>query len=216
MKASTFYPLGFTAHTISVFGASEMFPSNIIPAEFKHAPSPPPASTLVRASKRQEITMELRFPSKEVPPGGWLTELREMRGRVWYAAGRRPSFLMPDGSFCDSDPADLEAFHIIARSAGRAVGCARVMPLVNAHSTTLSSAIGVDRLEAIVRDLGTTWNRVCEASRWAVVPEFQDQLDRRLVAASWAVARSLSMEWAFVMAGTRDCQDNAFMVKKLG
>jgi hypothetical protein len=188
-----------------------VLPTNVIPAEADYTPSLLRGSSLARSPERHQIAMELRIPSNEVPPGGWLQELREMRGRICYAAARHPSFLMPDGSFCDSDPADLEAFHVIARSGGRAVGCARVLPLANAHSSMISTAIGGDRLESVLKALGTTSNKVCEASRWIVLPEFRGQLGRRLVAASWAVARWLSMEWAFVLACTRDCQDRALI-----
>jgi hypothetical protein len=68
-------------------------------------------------------------------------------------------------------------------------------------------AIGEERLASILWDLGVTRERACEASRWVVVPEFRGELGPRIVAASWAVARWLSMDVAFVMAGTRQRQD---------
>jgi hypothetical protein len=34
-------------------------------------------------------------------------------------------------SFFDGDPADLHAYHIVARLRGRAIGCSRIVPLAN-------------------------------------------------------------------------------------
>ena len=96
----------------------------------------------------------------------WLSELREMRGRVCYEEGHRPFFLLSDGKFCDSDLADLSAYHIITRLEGRVVGCARILPLTNGQQSTLLSTIGKDRFEEILSRIGTTRTRSCEASRW--------------------------------------------------
>ena len=139
----------------------------------------------------------------------WLAEVREMRGRVLYDRGRRPSFLKANGNFEDVDEFDLNAYHVIALSKGRPVGCARLVPLASIQSGVVSSAIGEELITTLLHELGTTRERVCEASRWVVVPEFRGELGSRMVAASWAVARWLSMEIAFVMAGTRQKQDLA-------
>jgi hypothetical protein len=160
--------------------------------------------------------MELRFPSNGRPEGAstdWLEEVREMRGRVCYEERRRPWFLMPDGRFRDSDPYDLRALHIVARSGDLVLGCARLMPLANAHRGTISSSLANINIQfdSILRDLGVAKDRVCEASRWVVLPEFRGKLGRSLVAASWAVACWLSMEFAFVLAGTRERQDVALI-----
>jgi hypothetical protein len=168
-------------------------------------------------SGRLPVSMELRFLDRQVsggsgtPSPAWLAEVREMRARVWYGQGRRPSFQRADGSFDDSDAVDLRAFHLVARCGDQAVGCARVTPLVNIRSGVVSSLIGERRFETILRERGTDRERVCEASRWAVLPEFRGDLGPRLVAATWAVARWLSMDVAFVMAGTRQKQDLALI-----
>jgi len=71
------------------------------------------------------------------------------------------------------------------------------MPLANANYSMIVSTLGGHRFDAVLRALGAARDRVGEASRWAVLPEFRGQLGRSLVAASWAAARSLSIEWAF-------------------
>jgi len=168
------------------------------------------------AAGRTSLGMELRFLDEHgadrtsTSPPAWLSEVREMRGRVFYDQGRRPFFRFADGSFHDSDPADLHAYHVIARSQGHAVGCARVMPLA-VELGFLSFTIGVERFDRILRDLGTTQERACEAGRWAVVREWRGGLGHRIVAASWAVARWLGFDVAFVLAFTCEKQDLALI-----
>lgn len=134
-----------------------------------------------------------------------------MRGRVCYEEGHRPFFRLPDGKFCDPDPADFGAYHMIVRSDGRAVGCARILPLTDGQPSALLSTLGKDRFEEILSRMGTTRDRTCEASRWLVVPECRKGLGLRIVAASWAIAQWLSFETAFVLAGTRQKQDCALI-----
>jgi hypothetical protein len=168
------------------------------------------------ASRRTSLPIELRFLDQQavdrprIMPPAWLTEVREMRGKIFYDQGRRPFYRLPDGSFHDSDPADLYAYHVIARSQGRAVGYARVMPL-EVPLGFISSIIGIERFEHILRDLGTTQEHACEAARWAVVPEWRGGLGHRIVAASWAVARWLGFDVAFVLACTCEKQDLALI-----
>jgi hypothetical protein len=134
-----------------------------------------------------------------------------MRGAVFYDHGHRPSFRQADGSFFDGDEVDLKAYHIIARSHGRAVGCSRVMPLGDSGMSTIENAVGEQQFQNILRDLGTTRERTYEASRWTVVPECRGELGPRMVAASWVVARWLDAEVALVLAGTRQKQDLALV-----
>ena len=54
-------------------------------------------------------------------------------------------------------------------------------------------------------------DRVCEASRWMVMPGFRGHLGRSLAAALWAASRWLSMDWAIALAGTRNRQDVALI-----
>jgi hypothetical protein len=161
-------------------------------------------------------SIELRFHGQdrgEIAPASfndWLAEVREMRARVLYDQGRRPFFRAADGGFDDPDPVDLDAYHIVARSQARAVGYARVVPLA-AESGFISFTIGEQRFERILRDIGTTRERACEAARWAVVPEWRGELGPHLVAASWAVARWLAVDTAFVLACTSGKQDLALI-----
>jgi hypothetical protein len=165
--------------------------------------------------RRTSLPIELRFLGQQavdlarIMPPAWLAEVCEMRGRVCYDQGRRLSFQKTNGSFEDADEVDLNAYNVIARSQSRPVGCARVALLAGIRSGVVSCAIGEERITTLLRELGTTRERACEASRWVVVPEFRGELGPRIVAASWAVARWLCMEVAFVMAGTRQKQDLA-------
>lgn len=161
--------------------------------------------------------MELRFVEMQdanyVPASDptWLSEVREMRGRFCYDQGHRPSFRTTNGRFEEADTLDFSAYHVIARSLGKAVGCARLVPLAKVRSGVISSAIGFERFSGILRELGATRENTAEASRWIVVPEFRGGMGPRIVAAAWAVSRWLSLEFVFVMAGTRQRQDLALI-----
>ena len=173
-----------------------------------------PASSIHRS-----FTFELKFldpqerdlglNSYAIP--GWLAEAREMRACVFYDDGRRPFFRMNNGSFGDPDPVDIEAYHIIARSDGRMVGCARIVPPTSLLTGFIASTIGRHRFEAILREFGADRVGVCEASRWVVAPECRGTLGSRIVAASWTAARWLSYEKAFVLACTCQKQDLALI-----
>jgi hypothetical protein len=171
---------------------------------------------LINAKGRTSPIMELRFVDEHgadrtsISVSAWLAEVREMRGRVFYEEGRRTFFRLADGSFHDSDPADLHAYHVIARSQGHAVGCARVLPL-DVGLGYISFTIGIERLEHILQDLGVTRGHACEAARWAVVREWRGGLGPRIVAASWAVARWLGFDVALVLSCTCEKQDLALI-----
>lgn len=158
-----------------------------------------------------ELLVRRHASSKDTPIENWLTELREMRGRIAYELGRRPWFRKDDDSFEDADTLDLFAYHIIARSGGQAVGCARVILFREVDSSTVSSIVGEKRFECLLRDLGTTREQACECSRWIVAPGHRGELGRRIVAATWAVCRQLSAQVAFVLAGTHQKQDLALI-----
>ena len=164
------------------------------------------------------ITFELKYPecrhfelTMDLAPPDWLVELRHMRGRVLYDEQLRPSFRRPDGSFDDPDPADLSAYHIIARAGRCIVGCARIVSSENIQSGFIASTLGMQQLQKIFDIVGTHRQEVCEASRWVVVPEFRGELGRRIVAASLAVGRWLSIRIAFALAATCRKQDLALI-----
>jgi hypothetical protein len=180
----------------------------LTPEEEQSASEPMPAP----------INLELKWidwqqsePTGDSVLPDWLTELREMRGRVLYDEVLRPCFQISPGKFDDPDPADLMAYHVIARAEGRAVGCARIVPSKVIQSGFIARTIGGQQLEAIFEQLRMNPEQVCEASRWVVVPECRGVLGRRIVAASWAVARWLSFRTAFVLAATCHKQDLALI-----
>jgi hypothetical protein len=75
----------------------------------------------------------------------------------------------------------------------------------------VASVIGVNQFTEIIRKMGVARQRVTEASRWTALPEYRGRIGRRLVAASWALARWTAAEISFVVAGTHDRQDIALM-----
>jgi hypothetical protein len=125
------------------------------------------------SSVHRGFTFELKFLDQQergwglnsYAISGWLAEAREMRGRVLYDDGRRSFFRMNDGSFGDPDPVDIEAYHNSARSEGHMVGYARIVPPASLLTGFIASTIGKCRLEAILHELGTDRERICEASR---------------------------------------------------
>ena len=161
-----------------------------------------------------ELRQPIRFDDAPQPIGlipGWLRELREMRGRVWYDGGRRPFFRKSDGAFDDADPADLYAYHIIVREGGRPVGCSRLVPLLPGRPSFVVQYLGEDTFARILRRYSARRQRTCEASRWVVVPEHRNGLGAHIVAATWAIAQRLGYELAFVLACTSQHQDRALV-----
>jgi hypothetical protein len=173
-----------------------------------------PNSESMGSSFRAELesfSWRQREPTLDSPLPDWLAELRQMRGRVLYDQGRRPCFQMSDGKFDDPDPTDLLAHHVVAQSEGRPVGCARIVPSKHIRSGFVAGTIGGQGFEAILEQLGTNPEQVCEASRWAVVRECRGLLGRQIVVAAWAVARRLSFPTALVLAVTCQKQDLALI-----
>jgi hypothetical protein len=160
------------------------------------------------------ITTEIKTPAEASralrDPGiGWLRELRQMRGRVIYIErGRDASFLSPDGDYLDADPFDSDAYHILLRAGERLVGCARVSLLRDDKPGYIATLLGREQLAEVLNTIGATWAQSCEASRWVVAPQFRNLgLGPRVVATAWALARSLELRTAFVLAGTQHGQD---------
>jgi hypothetical protein len=161
------------------------------------------------------LTLEVRPPcptARHIVPA-WLEEVRQLRGRAFYDAGRRPYFRLPDGSFRDPEPSDPDCYHVIARASGSAVGCSRVLPVTSPRSFTFG-AIGKSRLAAILRDLDVPPEQVCEGSRWTVAPEHRGTLGPRLVGAAMALSRWLSFRVGTVLACT--CSKQDFLLSRLG
>jgi Acetyltransferase (GNAT) domain len=145
-----------------------------------------------------------------LPRVGWKKYANCAAGFFARMAGGH-NFRGADTRFYDPDSSDPRYFHIIARHRSKLAGCVRVAPLKELHHGVVSSAINEDYLTSVLSGLGTTRERACESSRWVVTPEFRGELGPRLAAAAWALARSLSMDIALVMAGTWQKQDLALI-----
>src|SRR5215470_16535744 len=165
-------------------------------------------------SSKPSITTEIRMPSEALetqlnPDIQWLRELREMRGRVLYEeGGRNPVFLSSDGTFSDTDPFDLQTYHVLLRISQRIVACARVAPLDCSKAGYISTLLGQKKFDRILHDLGIPLELNGEASRWIVATDFRNLgLGPRVVATSLALAHSLGLHGGFVLAATRRGQD---------
>ena len=160
------------------------------------------------AGAAARATLKLHLPPHAETT--WLAEVRQMRGKVLYDHGRRPSFLRPNDEFDDPDPYDLASHHIVARAGGKVVATLRHTFLSNPHCGMVASILGASCLDAVIRDMGVSRRRVTEFSRWTALREHRGCIGRRLVAAGWALVR-----WAdcvgFILAGTRDRQDVALI-----
>ncbi|MGH8908431.1 MAG: GNAT family N-acetyltransferase [Egibacteraceae bacterium] len=137
----------------------------------------------------------------------WLDEVEAFRGRVLYDSGRRPGFLAGDGRCVDPDPGDRDAYHVIASSDDGIVGCFRVIALATAHSGVCEGLLGTQRLEDVLRALGTDRGRVSEGGGWAVDPGYRGQgLGLRLLATGVAVAERLGLTTMLGASGVSDGQ----------
>jgi hypothetical protein len=144
----------------------------------------------------------------------WLDEVSEMRGRVLYDGGRRPSFRLPDGRFADPDRLDRHAHHLLARVDGRLVGCVRVVPVNGACGLT-EQLLGANHFATALRVLGVERSRTIEGGRWMVDPTCRaSRLAALLAAGGVAVARALGFEVLLCPVGTRGRQDR--LLARLG
>src|SRR5579862_3096050 len=156
---------------------------------------------MLTSNHSTEVDLELRQPLGETVAAaalpGWLSELREMRARIFYEGGLRPRLRNADGTFDDPDPTDTSAFHVVARCAGEPSGYARIIPSILPEGW-IGSVLGKDLTDRILREFGADRARCFEASRWVVTPEHRGPLGPLIVAASWAVARWLKLDFGFV------------------
>ena len=118
------------------------------------------------------ITTEIKTPADareaQADTGGhWLREVHEMRGRVMYnERGRNAAFLSADGTYVDADPFDVQAHHVLLRSSQRIVACARVSRLDRRTPGYVSTMLGQEKFDEVLRDLEIPFEQSCEASRW--------------------------------------------------
>jgi predicted GNAT family N-acyltransferase len=166
------------------------------------------------ANLSPSITTEIKTPAEAQkalcdPGKNWLSELREMRGRVLYEEGGwNPMFVSESGTCTDLDSLDEGAHHVLVRAGDDIVACARVSVLNRERAGYVSSLLGSRRFEEILFQSGAAWGTTCEASRWIVDSKFRHMgLGPRVVAAAWTLARCLEMRAGFVLACTRYGQD---------
>jgi hypothetical protein len=97
----------------------------------------------IRSEMPQFLSWQLYGPLRDTNSGAgeslpkWVDEVRSLRGAALFDNGRRPHFRTGDGSYADSDPIDLHAWHVLAYAGDSLVGCVRVYPLagcVNSYS----------------------------------------------------------------------------------
>jgi Acetyltransferase (GNAT) domain len=161
------------------------------------------------------ITWDLHPPPGVIAPApDWLIELAEMRGRVLYAGGRRPTFRLPDGRFADCDTLDAYAYHLMARAPSGPVGCIRLVPLADAPGCVTEELIGCQRFGEVLTELNVRRNQVAECGRWIVVPEYRRttlMLGIRLAGGIAAVGRQLGHKLLIGPLGTRDGQADLLM-----
>jgi N-acyl-L-homoserine lactone synthetase len=142
------------------------------------------------------------------PESDWLHELSEIRGRVLYAEGRRPSFRLWNGTFADCDPLDMHAYHVIAREpTGTVVGCIRLVPLTDATECITEEIVGKTLFNKALDELGVSRSLAAECSRWIVVRELRSTLlGMRLIAGIIAFGRQLGYRILIGPTGVRDGQ----------
>jgi len=157
----------------------------------------------------------------------WVDEVRSLRGAAFYDNGRRPRFKAENGCFEDSDPIDLYAFHVLAYSGDKLVGCVRVYPLTGSGPPCLTeSLIGAEQFSDMLRTLGKHRDNTIEIGRWVVDPALRAQgslapgIGVQLAAGAGALALALANKSedengvAIFSAGSRDKQ--YLMLSRLG
>jgi GNAT acetyltransferase-like protein len=157
----------------------------------------------------------------------WIDEVRSLRGAAFYDNGRRPRFKSDNGSFKDSDPIDLYAFHVLAYSGDNLVGCVRVYPLTGSGPPCLTeSLIGAEQFSDMLLTLGKHRENTIEIGRWVVDPALRAKgslapgIGVQLAAGAGALALALANRSedangvAIFSAGSRDKQ--YLMLSRLG
>ena len=142
----------------------------------------------------------------------WLAELWEMRGRIIYQNGYRPSFRSSNGKFSDEDPLDACSFHVTARLHEKLVGCVRLVRYSDVPITWAQTVLGKTRIEHVLNSLASSFASAGECGRWIVEPEERGRhLGRYLMSGVYATARVLKLKMILGLSGTHERQDLAFM-----
>jgi predicted GNAT family N-acyltransferase len=152
----------------------------------------------------------------------WLAEVRTLRGSVFFAGGRRPSF-RTDGRFSDPDPADLHAHHVLAYDGPKLVGCIRVYRLTsNGPACVTERILGEEAFSGVLRQQGIQRTDAVEIGRWVVHPAYRanGRVGAQLAAAAAVLAAGLGngsvarQGMVVCSVGTGDQQDT--MLGRIG
>ena len=139
-------------------------------------------------------------------------QLALMRGKVFYASGRRPPFLRPDGSFSDIDDIDDVAYHVIGREGEAPIASLRLLSMSDSGQSRFESLLPPGFFERLLAERKVPRDACCEVSRWVVTKVNRRQkLGVRLVAGGWGLTRWLKLRDAWAWAGTRDGQTDALV-----
>jgi predicted GNAT family N-acyltransferase len=142
----------------------------------------------------------------------WLEELWEMRGRIIYQNGYRPSFRSSAGQCSDKDPLDAFCFHVTARLNGQVVGCVRLIRYTDVPMTWSQSLLGKASIAKVVNSLESSLGTAGECGRWIVEPEERGKhLGRYLMSGVYATARAFHVKALLGLSGTHEKQHLAFM-----
>lgn len=149
-------------------------------------------------------------PHARLPPIGPPTtaaQIAELRGRILFEAGRRPSFRTPDGRYDDPDPLDCHAFLIGVRNGGELIGCIRTNPTSMSPPSSMASVLGAERLDHVLQSLSVEPSECWDGGRWAVDPaQRRATVGGELACAAMAVARYLGARRLVGVAGLRGRQ----------
>jgi hypothetical protein len=147
-----------------------------------------------------------KLRSQRVP--SWLNEIWALRGYVLYNHGERPQFKVAENLYTDPDPADFGAYHLLAYSNRKLVGCVRLLQLGKGFTGVTESFLGKGALEQLLLNLGTERAKTIEGGRWMAHPDYrQSRLGVFLACAAGAMARHLGYHVLFCPVGTKDKQN---------
>lgn len=142
-----------------------------------------------------------------IGPPTTAAQIAELRGRVLFDGGRRPSFRDAEGRYDDPDPLDRHAFLIGVRQGGDLVGCIRTNPTSTSPPSSMASALGPKLLEEVVGALGVAQRECWDGGRWTVDPSRQRAaIGGELACAAMAVARYFGGRRLVGVAGLRGRQ----------
>src|ERR1700733_12429054 len=191
------------------------------------------ASPIPSEAPSQFLSWQLRSPLLDAmsgtgePSPQWLDEVRSLRGAALFDNGRRPKFKTDDGCYADSDPIDLDAWHVLAYASDSLAGCVRVYPLArNSPPCLTETLLGEKQFRETLLKLGSDRNNAIEIGRWVVDPALRAQnglapgIGLQLAASAGALALALVNQSeaanaiAIFAAGSQDNQ--SLMLSRLG